>query len=188
MTPGTPNGDSFILKRWNDEALVGVIDGLGHGVDAHKAAMAAKGYVERHYDNSIQSIFSGAERACRGTRGVVMALARFDWDEETVTFGSVGNINYKIDGGGDVRLITRRGVVGGNGPDPAVTSTEWRPDYRLALFSDGATSHWEWQDYSRLHGKPATVIARGLLNDLGKDHDDATVLVVSEDTTDQTGE
>jgi anti-sigma regulatory factor (Ser/Thr protein kinase) len=180
MDAGMANGDSFILKRWNDTALVGVIDGLGHGVKAHEATMAAKQYVERHFDNSLESIFEGAERACRGTRGVVMALARFDWTEGTVTFGSVGNVNYKTDGDVDVRFVTRRGVVGGNGPDPVVTTADWNPEDRLVLFSDGVGSHWEWREHPRLLDDSATAIARGLLDAHGKDHDDATVVVVAE--------
>jgi anti-sigma regulatory factor (Ser/Thr protein kinase)/serine/threonine protein phosphatase PrpC len=184
--PGTANGDSFILKRWNDSALVGVIDGLGHGQAAHEASMAAKEYVDRHFDNSLESIFAGAERACRGTRGVVMALARFDWAAETVTFASVGNINYKATGTDDLQLVVRRGVVGSNGPEPAVTSADWHPGNRLVMFSDGLVSHWNTDDYASLLDDPATSAARGLLREFGKDNDDATVLVVSERQSDDT--
>lgn len=179
-TAGTPNGDSFIIKRWNDTALVGVIDGLGHGLKAHQAATAAKGYVERHFDRPLESIFEGTERACRGTRGVVMALARFDWVADTVTVGSVGNINYTVDGPSELSIVPRRGVLGSNGPSPVVTTVEWAPESRLALFSDGVGSHWQWADHADVRGEPATVVARELLGRLGKDHDDATVVVVSE--------
>ncbi|MFD1587533.1 ATP-binding protein [Halorientalis brevis] len=178
-SPGTSNGDSFIIKRWNDTALVGVIDGLGHGPKAHDAAIAAKGYVERHYDRSMESIFTGTERACRGTRGVVMALARFDWAAESVTFASVGNINCKVDGPADLSIVPRRGVLGSNGPDPVVTTSSWTPDSRMVLFSDGMVSHWDWAEYDALFQEPATVTARKLLAQLGKDHDDATVVVAT---------
>ncbi len=89
---GTPNGDSFVIKRWDDHALVGVIDGLGHGPDAHRAAMAARSYVERHFDQPFGAIFTGTDRACQGTRGVVMTLARFDWLAGTVELAGIGNI------------------------------------------------------------------------------------------------
>lgn len=176
----TVNGDSFVIKRWNDSALVGVIDGLGHGADAHEAATVAKEYVETHYDSSMQAIFSGTERACRGTRGVVMALARFEWTDETVTVGSVGNINYKTNSGNELSIIPRRGVIGNDGPDPKIRAFEWQPTDRLVLFSDGVESHWDLADERRLNGKSATVAARQLLDQYSKPHDDATVLVVSE--------
>jgi len=180
MRSGAANGDSFVIKRWNDRALVGVIDGLGHGRPAHAAAMAAKTYVERHFDQPMQSIFAGAERACRGTRGVVMALARFDWAASTVTVASVGNINHKVDGAADLQVVTRRGVIGSNGPDPVVASADWHDGDRLVLFSDGVVSHWSFDEYPDLFEQSAAASARQLLQELGKDDDDSTVLVVGD--------
>ena len=176
----TVNGDSFIIKRWNDQALVGVIDGLGHGSDAHEAATAATEYVESHYDNSITAIFEGTERACRGTRGVVMLLARFDWNADTVTVGAVGNINHKVNDESDLTVIPRRGVVGSNGPGAKVKESAWHPRDRLVLFSDGIESHWDLSAERGLAGESSTVTARRLLDQYSKPHDDATVLVVSE--------
>jgi len=178
-TRGDANGDTFVLKRWDDSALVGVIDGLGHGQPANKAAMAAKGYVEGHYDRPLGSIFEGTERACRGTRGVVMALARFDWVEGTMTVASVGNINHKYAGPEEVSIVPRRGVLGSNSPDPVVTTVDWDPSARLVLFSDGVVSHWDWAEYADHFENSASEAARGLLSRLGKDDDDATVVVVS---------
>mgnify|MGYP000035349252 FL=1 len=173
---GTENGDSFVLTRWNDTTLVGVIDGLGHGPPAHTAAMAAKGYVNTHADRPLGEIFAGTERACKATRGVVMALARFDWTAQTVTFGAVGNITHKTDGI-DLRVVDRRGVLGSNGPDPVVASADLVPETRLVLASDGVDSRWQLSDYERILADAPTVAARRLLAELGKDHDDATVLV-----------
>lgn len=181
----TVNGDSFVIKRWDAQALVGVIDGLGHGADAHEAAAAATEYVETHYDSPIEAIFDGTERACRGTRGVVMALARFDWDAETVTFATVGNINHKLTDDSDLTVVPRRGVVGSNGPDPKVTRSEWRPGDRLVLFSDGVDSHWELPPARSMADESATITARRLLDQHSKPHDDATVLVVSERVDEQ---
>jgi len=179
MNPTEANGDTFIITRWNDSALVGVIDGLGHGAAAHEAAMAAKQYVENHFDNDLRSIFAGTERACVGTRGVVMTLARFDWSAGTVTVGAVGNINAKVTADNGPSIVQRRGVVGANGPNPRVSTTDWDPTETFVLFSDGVASHWQWSDFAGSLDASATVIARDLLGQHGKDHDDATVLVVT---------
>jgi serine/threonine protein phosphatase PrpC len=101
------NGDAFVVKRWSGSALVGVIDGLGHGQYASRAAQAARQYVESHYDQPLDAIFRGVERACHGTRGVVMALARFDYgphnsqcdrdaSEVKLTFASIGNVEARV--------------------------------------------------------------------------------------------
>ncbi len=56
----------------------------------------ARQYVESHYDLPLPAIFRGVGRACRATRGVVMALARFDWDQGRLSFASVGNIEVRV--------------------------------------------------------------------------------------------
>ncbi len=43
-------------------------------------------YVESHFEEPLVAIFRGTGRACRGTRGVVMALARFDWELDPAQF------------------------------------------------------------------------------------------------------
>ena len=80
------NGDSFVILHWTGYTLAAVIDGVGHGAPAHKAATAARRYVESHVRQPIEEIFAGTARACQGTRCVVMALARFDW--QRVRFNS----------------------------------------------------------------------------------------------------
>ena len=77
--PGSSvNGDDFFIKTWGNEALAGVIDGLGHGQFAHRAANKALTYLRTHYDQPLEALFQGVGRECVATRGVVMALARFD--------------------------------------------------------------------------------------------------------------
>lgn len=177
--PNTPNGDSFVLKRWNDEALVGVIDGLGHGLKAHRATTAAQQYVESHFDQPFDALFEGTDRACRGTRGVVMALARFDWVAETATIAGLGNISIHMAGPASTSIPMRRGVLGSTGPSPLVEEIDWQPEYRLALHSDGLRSRWTWEECEDLTDEGATAQARELLDRYGKNDDDSTILVVS---------
>src|SRR5437868_8197732 len=89
------NGDAFVIKQWERGALAGIIDGLGHGQFARRASQTARFYVEQHFDQPLESLFRGVERACRTTRGVVMALAKFDLDEHKLTIANVGNIEVR---------------------------------------------------------------------------------------------
>ncbi|USZ72470.1 ATP-binding protein [Natronosalvus halobius] len=176
---GDPNGDAFVIKRWGDNALVGVIDGLGHGQDAHTAAAAAKRYVTGHFDQSLTAIFRGVERVCSRTRGVVMALARFDWTKETISYASVGNISHKVEAPVPLQFVTRRGVLGNDAPEPLIRENEWDPEYALALYSDGVRSLWKWDEFVHLVDEPSSTLAHRLLAELADENDDATVLVVT---------
>jgi serine/threonine protein phosphatase PrpC len=177
------NGDAFVIKQGATGALVGVIDGLGHGQYAHEAAEAARQYVEAHFDQSLALIFRGVGRACRATRGVVMALACFAWDGQTggnlqLTFGSIGNVEVRACGGSErFTFGIRRGILGLNAPEPLITQHVWPPGAVMVLHSDGLRTHWKWEDFPQLARQPATVAAQHLLQALAKDNDDATVVV-----------
>jgi hypothetical protein len=172
------NGDAFIVSQWAESALVGVIDGLGHGQFAHRAAQAARQYVENHFDLPLDQIFRGVGRACRATRGVVMALARFDWGQDRLTFASVGNILVRVFPQREqFHFIIRRGVIGLNAPNAVVTQYAWSPGNVLVLHSDGVATHWGWNDFPGWAEQPATVMAQELLRAKAKDEDDATVIV-----------
>jgi anti-sigma regulatory factor (Ser/Thr protein kinase) len=177
----TVNGDAFVIKRWQASALVSVIDGLGHGQYAHRAAQAAKQYVETHFDQPLDAIFRGVGRTCRATRGVVMAVVRFDFGAQDIrfSFASVGNIEARLfKSRAQDHFIIRRGILGGNAPAPRVTDHCWRADDGLVLHSDGVTQRWRWEDFPDLSQTSATVMAQRLLRALAKTNDDATVVVV----------
>lgn len=175
------NGDAFIIKREDENMLVGVIDGLGHGQSAHQAAQRANRYVKTHANQSLSHLFGGVERACRNTRGVVMALARFDLTAEQATVGSVGNISVKVHNSPrPMNVITPRGVLGANAPQPAIREWDWNRAYTLIMHSDGVTTGWSQDEFAHLTEKSATNAARALLQSLAVARDDATVLVVKE--------
>jgi anti-sigma regulatory factor (Ser/Thr protein kinase) len=177
--PGEDNGDAFVVKQWAESALVGVIDGLGHGPFAHCAAQAARQYVESHFDLPLDQIFRGVGRACRATRGVVMVLARFDWGRGQMAFASVGNIEARVFPSSELfSFAIRRGVIGLNAPNPVVTEHPWPLGNVLILHSDGLRTHWSWNDFPDVAEQPAQSLAQEFLRLLAKKEDDATVIVV----------
>lgn len=173
------NGDEFIIKHWGESALAGVIDGLGHGQFAHRAAQTARQYVESHYDLPLAQVIRGVGRACRATRGVVMALALFEWGQDRLSFVSVGNIEVKVfPSTSPFHFVIRRGIVGLNAPEAVVTQHPWPSENVMVLHSDGLSTHWRWRDFPDLMEKPASAAAQTLLHALAKDQDDATVMVI----------
>jgi anti-sigma regulatory factor (Ser/Thr protein kinase) len=172
------NGDAIILRQWEGHALTGVIDGLGHGQLAKKAAQTARQYIEQHFDQPLMSLFRGVGRTCRATRGVVMALVRFDLVRQKLAVANVGNVEVRLTGGERPSFIIRRGIIGLNAPDPVVTEHSWTPSSIMAVHSDGLQTHWHWEDFRDLMREDPGVIALQMLRKLGKLEDDATVVVV----------
>jgi anti-sigma regulatory factor (Ser/Thr protein kinase)/serine/threonine protein phosphatase PrpC len=174
------NGDAFVIRRWQEKLLVGVIDGLGHGQLAQQAALAAQQYVLNHYDLPLSKIFSGAGRACRGTRGAVMALTRFEAPGR-MSFASLGNVEARAwHKSQRMPLHVQRGILGLDDRTITVQENHWPPGSVLVLHSDGLTNHWQWEDFSGLEHDPASLIASRLLHKLATKDDDATALVVTD--------
>jgi anti-sigma regulatory factor (Ser/Thr protein kinase) len=172
------NGDAFVVKQWGRNAIAGVIDGLGHGQFAQRASQTARQYIQQHFDQPLESLFRGAGRACRGTRGVVMTLARFDLDRRKVTIASVGDVEARLIGGPErFNLVVRRGIIGLNAPSPVPCEHPWTSTSLLVIHSDGLHPHWSWNEFSDVAGAAPDMLARRLLQSLGKMDDDATVVV-----------
>lgn len=179
------NGDAFLIEHESNRTLVGVIDGLGHGRAAHRASSAAREYVQQHSTDSLDNLFDGVEQACRPTRGVVMALARFDWDDGQVTAGSVGNISVRVcNSSTPHHLVPKRGVIGGNAPSPVLADWEWDRASVMLLHSDGLEPRWKCDEFALHDDRTATVLAQEILGTYSKQDDDATVLVVGGSTDD----
>lgn len=173
------NGDAFIVRQWGGRALAGVIDGLGHGQLAQRAAQTARHYIEQHFHQPLPELFRGVGRACLATRGVVMALASFDLERQRFALANVGNIVVRVIGSSmPINAVVRRGVLGLNAPAPVVTEHPWEPESIVIMHSDGFRTHWDWNDFLHLAKEPAGAVAQQLLRALGKEDDDATCVVI----------
>jgi hypothetical protein len=152
---------------------------LGHGQFAHRASEAARHYVEQHFDQPLENLFRGVGRACRATRGVVMALVRFDLALGKIVVASVGNVEVQLLGGSkSFNPIVRRGILGAtNAPAPALTEHAWTAASLLIIHSDGIQARWQRETIPDLSHSTPSVLARHLLEQYGRGEDDATVVV-----------
>ncbi len=86
------SGDRHVVRHFHNGVLVGVVDGLGHGTAAAEAAKMAVTTLEAHAQESIISLVRRCQQELKGTRGVVMSLASFNGQDNTLTWLGVGNV------------------------------------------------------------------------------------------------
>jgi negative regulator of sigma-B (phosphoserine phosphatase) len=90
--PGeTTSGDGHLIARRSLRTLIAVMDGLGHGPEAHKAATIATAAITEIPDAPLRSLFEHCDEALRRTRGVVMTIASIA-DDGQMEWMSVGNV------------------------------------------------------------------------------------------------
>lgn len=174
------NGDAFVIKEWENQLFVSLIDGVGHGRLAYQAAQKACNYLLSHYDQPFENIIRGLERTCRSSRGVVLLMLRFDLERHELVSTGIGNIETRITGTLEPdNIISRRGIVGLNKVSPVVRNHHWESDFMMILHSDGIETHRANKgDNFANSGQPASEISRQLLHSFSKDSDDATVIVI----------
>ena len=174
-------GDRMIAVDVEDTgALIGVLDGLGHGAEAAEAASCGVDVLRAARAEPLDVLVQRCHRALSGTRGVAMTLARIDFRTDTLSWAGIGNVAAdlvaKHPAGVEVRSSARLagGIVGYRIPE-ALTPQEVpiRPGDLLVITSDGIVEdHLDDIDFSA----PALVIADQILHSHAKDNDDALVL------------
>ncbi|BCV21734.1 SpoIIE family protein phosphatase [Moorella sp. Hama-1] len=109
-------GDACLVK---DEAGIfnlAVVDGIGHGPEAARAAAAAIACLETGLDVGLENIFRRCHQRLMGTRGAVAALCRVDKKKGLWQAAVVGNILLQILAGKIVTPLTTPGILGYNYP------------------------------------------------------------------------
>ena len=174
----TVNGDQCFLHYTDEAVTVAVIDGLGHGHDAHLASHAAYLVLLDEGHRPLDDILSCIHMRLRNTRGAALALARITHRAGTLDYVGVGNILTRVyQSPAPVHPVNRNGIVGSNLPVLRVYQYPWHPKNILIMSSDGISDKYNPEVYPDLLSKHPTVIADVLLRDYGRDHDDATVAV-----------
>jgi serine phosphatase RsbU (regulator of sigma subunit) len=174
-------GDRLLAVDVNGTgALIGVLDGLGHGAEAAEAANCGVEVLRNARSEPLDVLVQRCHRALSGTRGAAMTLARIDFQADTLSWVGIGNVAAdlvaKHPAGVEVRSSARLagGIVGYRIPE-VLTPQEVpiRPGDLLVIASDGIVEdHLDDIDFSA----PALVIADQILHSHAKDNDDALVL------------
>jgi hypothetical protein len=180
--PGqTESGDQYVVHPVPGGALMGVVDGLGHGPDAAAAAKGAVAVLEAHAHEPLIALVKRCHEALRRTCGVVMTLSAFGAQDNSLTWLGVGNVTGLL-----VRtdalarpardsVLQRGGVVGYLLPPLQTSTLAVAPGDTLVLATDGIRDRFaDGLDVDRLPQQ----IADDIMAAHGKPSDDALVLVV----------
>lgn len=179
-TPGqTVSGDLHLVQPHERGVLLAVVDGLGHGPEASRAAATAVEALRRQPGDSVHALTKRCHAALTRTRGVVLTLATLDTTDHTITWCGVGNVEARLfrhDSGGltPENALLRGGTVGSQLPVLYASVIPVNPGDVLILASDGIHPDYE---YDLPLKSPPQRIADHVLDKYYKGTDDALVLV-----------
>lgn len=171
-------GDAWRVAVREREITVMVVDGLGHGPEAAKAADLAVRLFEQHSFVGPAAFCEHAHRALSGSRGAAIAAAQVS-PAAVVRYAGVGNISASV-----VSPETSRGMMSQNGTAGLQMRKVLQFDYPwpdralLVMHSDGLSNRWALDDYQGLITRHPAVVAGVLHRDFLRGRDDATIVVM----------
>lgn len=173
-------GDSWGFARDDQDLVLVVADGLGHGVEARVASAEAIRQLYEHPDLAPKALLAWIHQALRSTRGAAVAVARIDRVRGKLTFAGLGNISARIYAGseGKQNLVSLNGTAGHQCDRIMEFSYSWPEDGMLVLHSDGLSTSTGLESYPGLAARDPALIAGVLYRDFCRGRDDATVVVV----------
>jgi phosphoserine phosphatase RsbX len=160
------------------EHLLSIIDGLGHGPEAHQAAQQAQAFIEGHTAWALPELLLGLDHALKKGRGAALGLVRLT--HHHLEHAGVGNTRALCWRGEQrFHLPSQAGIVGSGLHQPIhVTRMAVQPDDWLLLFTDGIHERAqlplrlpEWQ-------RDPQTLCQHLLTQWRDLRDDAGVLVL----------
>jgi anti-sigma regulatory factor (Ser/Thr protein kinase) len=173
-------GDAWQVTFAGEGISAVVVDGLGHGEEAEKAARAGCQAFGLAPFARPEHVLDDMHQAMNGTRGGAVAVAQFEYDAGQLRFAGIGNIGATLISPGKSRgLASHPGIVGGQFRRTQAFTFDEANEQLLVLYSDGLQSRWNMADYPGLvHLHPA-IIASVLYRDFCRGRDDITVLVIA---------
>lgn len=172
-------GDAWSLIRTPNGVQAVVVDGLGHGAEAARAADEALRIVRECEGWSPARTIEAAHGPLRATRGAAIAVAEVVASEQVLYFAGVGNISGTIVSRGKSRgLTSHNGTVGFALHKVQEFTYPWQDNACLVMHSDGITSRARADAYPGLAERHPAIVAGVIFRDFNRGRDDATVLVV----------
>ncbi|UPG86417.1 ATP-binding protein [Luteibacter aegosomatis] len=171
-------GDGWAMALSDSAQGVLLVDGLGHGPAAHRAAAACvEAYVADHDGDPVE-VMARLNAAMSGTRGGAVAMVRHAGG--TLRYCGVGNIAGSLISADASRgLASHPGIMGMATRRMQAFDFPGATGKLLVMHSDGLQSRWSLRDYPGLANRHPAVVTSVLYRDFDRGRDDVTVFAIS---------
>jgi len=173
------SGDAWVIRCHDRGMDAMVVDGLGHGPEAAKAAAAAAAAFLASAGHSPSQHLRAAHDALQSTRGAAMGVAVVNLQKSEIAFAGVGNtVAIVLTNDVPQHLVSFGGIVGQRTIHVREFVSPWSQDSTFIAHSDGIATRWNLAAYPGLAGRHPSIIAGILYRDFARGRDDASILVV----------
>ena len=172
------SGDAVVTVAGEKQTLVAIIDGLGHGLEAHGVARSAQHFLEASRDRDVVSLMAALHEQLRGSRGAAAGLCVVENTTGAVRYAGIGNTVIRRFGSQETRLVSRDGTLGERAATPALQQMTLDPGDVVLLYTDGIKDRFALDDYRGVLFQEPEEVARTMVERFGKDYDDAACIAL----------
>ena len=176
------SGDRALVRESGAGVLVAVIDGLGYGPEAGRAAEMAITVLRLSPSQDPHELIAGCHGALRFSRGATMTVAFVDAATSVMSWAGVGGVTAVVRRAGaaavrTVELVARPGIVGQEIPLLRRREVRLGRGDLLVLATDGVRATFEEELTVMEPQEPPAGLAERIARGHALGTDDALVLV-----------
>ena len=170
-------GDVATARGFGDATLLFLADGTGHGAAARRAAEAAASVAEAGAWIGLHDLLQQVHARLVGTAGASVGALLLDRASRRFCYAAVGNTSASREVGEPWRGVSRDGMLGERMPSVLLQEGGVAEGDVFVMCSDGIGSLARSTMPARAARCDAAGLARDIVAELGRAHDDAACLV-----------
>ena len=171
------SGDVAFIQKHSAGFFLAIVDAAGHGPSAHRVAAKVRTILSSEDTNDLPALVQILHRHLRGGRGAVIIAGFLDSESRIFEFVQIGDAHGKIFGPRHRTLTGQAGFLGHAIPSPIIRREALFSGDTLVLCTDGVSDRYDLSDIQGSQTIPVEVLAGRIVEQFGKDYDDATCLV-----------
>ncbi len=172
------SGDMTLAVQTDDGLLLVITDATGHGINANEIARGVSEFVMQHATGDVKRLLTELHAHLKGTIGAAVGALFIDPQRRMFRYAGVGNTGAARRVGTNWRPVSKDGVLGQRLPTLLEQTGDLARGDLIMLWTDGLSELAGGMFAARNAFKPATQLARELVEELGKPHDDASCIVL----------
>lgn len=171
-------GDACLVKEEEGLISLALVDGIGHGEEASRAAGTALACMEANIYAGLEAIFRLCHQQLTGTRGAVAALCQVSRHQGFWQAAIVGNIFLQIMAAKSFIPLATAGILGYNYPRRLLSNKgPFHEGDLILMHSDGIKDGSVTPEWLRSTGLSLPELARQIGRKYGRRDDDVAVIV-----------
>lgn len=173
------SGDGCVLQAVPHGIVAAILDVLGHGAEAHRLARHCERWLTAHAHADLVGLATALHAEVRGSLGLALTLAFVDAQTHSMVVTGIGNTRLFCLRAPGLCIDAQPGIVGGRSmPRLRPTRVQLAPHDTLVMATDGINERLSVQELMPLRHLGVQPLAQQVLREHGKEHDDATCMVL----------